>query len=1253
MSAINFVVRDGAGNISRGSVAGEGGQSSLYVGAGSEVSLNLTQGQIISYTRSGQSLQVTLIDGRVITIDGYFGVEGVADTQLFLSADGYLSEVNLTQGAGEDYFANYIADDGVGKYALNDDLYFMRGSDVLLADASVADDDVGMLAGALGGIAAPLFGWGGAAAAATVAGAAVLTGGGDGSTPAPEVAVSEGTTDSNNHVVNEADHADGVEIVGTGTPGAQVDVTIDDVTETTTVAEDGSWGVVFAPEDVAEGEYTTDVIVTVTNGGGSTTVTDTLVVDTVIGVDLEASGGADGVINAVEFDGGVTLSGTVTGGESVVVTIAGADYDAVVVDGAWSLDVDSSVLGEGEYDAEVVVTATDAYGNSSSTTGTIVVDTVTSVTLDTSSVGGADGVVGAEDHSNGVTLTGTAQSGASVAVTFGTVTQTVVADADGNWTTTFLSGDVPTGELDVPVSVTATDAAGNTASASGTVEIDTITSVTLDTSSVGGADNIVSGGEQSGGVTLTGTAQPGASVAVTFGTVTQTVVAGADGTWSTTYAASDVPTGELEVPVSVTATDAAGNTASTTGSVDVDTITDVTVDTSTVGGSDTVVNGVEQPNGVTLTGTAQPGASVAVTFGTVTQTVVAGSDGTWATTYAASDVPTGELDVPVSVTATDAAGNTATATSSVAVDTLVNDLQLTSNSAGGSDGVVNFNESGEAISMAGTVEPGSTVTVELHGVSMPAAVDANGNWTVTFAGGTLPGGEYDTTVVVTATDAAGNSSSLSEAVTVDTVAGDLALSTDPIEIDDIVNETEHADGVIISGTATAGLTVTVGLGDASLNVVAGSDGTWSVNFPAGSIPEGTYDTPITASITDAAGNYKEVSDTVHIDTEVLPNEFSSASIEGDNIINGAEALDGVVLSGSVEAGSTIVAEFGGQSVTTVAGADGTWSVSFPASAIVAGEYNATYTATATDPAGNVSVITDTVQVDTLVNELTTSATVEGDDIVNGTEAADGVTLTGTVEAGSTVMVTFQHETGAITREATVDANGNWSVTYAAGEIPGGEYDANITIAATDANGNTDSITDTFAVDTIATDAAVVEFVGLGDEGVRSVEISGTDGNDYTLSTIDENGSVSHEATGGEGFNIGTGELFAFNPELSDGTHLVVNESDAAGNTNATYVVLEESGTDTVTLAGLDNFDVGSIDLSFATDSELTLDLSTLEGLSDNDNNLIIHGGSDDSVDLSGATNTGQSTSIDGKSYDLYTMGDDAQILIEEDINVTI
>ncbi|MGJ8610627.1 MAG: Ig-like domain-containing protein, partial [Octadecabacter sp.] len=1238
MSAINFVVRDNTGNISTGSVAGEGVPASLIVGSGADISLNLTQGQIISYTRQGQALEITLVDGRVITIEGYFSMEGGTENELFLSADGYLTEVDLTQGAGEDYFANYIQDDGIGKFAMNDDLYFMRGADVMLADAYVpADDEVGMLGAALGGLA-PALGWGGAAAAA---GAAALVAGGGGSSGGgstlPTVAVVSGTLEGNDHTVNEVDHSNGVDIAGTGTPGAEVEVTIDGHTETTTVDVDGNWAVVFEPADIDTGEYTTPIDVTITNEGGTVTITDTLVVDTIIGVDMTTAGGDDGVINAVEYEGGVTLTGVVTGGDSVVVTIDGVEYVAVVDGSTWTLDVDSSVLGEGEYTTEITITATDVAGNSASSTGTVVVDTVIGVTMD--ATGGTDGVINATEFAGGVMLSGTVTGGDSVTVTIGGVDYAAVVSGS-TWTLAVDSSALGEGEYTTDITVTATDAAGNSASSTGTVVVDTVLDV--DMSATGGSDGIINATEFAGGVTLSGAVTGGDSVTVTINGVDYAAVVSGT-SWSLDVSSSVLGEGEYTQGVTVTATDGAGNSSSTSGSVVVDTVTSVTVDTTSVGGSDNVVNGVEQGNGVTLTGTAQPGASVVVTFGTVSTTVIATASGTWSASYAAGDVPTGELDVPVTAVATDAAGNTATATGSVTVDTFVNNLELTSNSAGGTDGVVNFDESGESITMAGTVEAGSSVSVNLHGVTMAATVDASGNWTVTYPGGTLPGGEYDTTVTVTATDAAGNTSSLSEPVTVDTVAGDLALSTQPIEIDDVVNLVEQSDGVIINGTATAGLTVTVGLGDATLNVVAGSDGTWSVNFPASMVPEGTYESAITASITDAAGNYKEVSDTVSIDTEVVPFNFSTDAVEGDDIINGAEAADGVVLSGVVEAGSTVMVEFGGQSVAAVVASDGSWSASFPASAIAGGEYTASMTATATDAAGNTSVITDTVVVDTLVNNLTSTDPVEGDNVVNAAEAADGITLGGTVEVGSSVMVTFE----GIERAATVDAAGNWTVDFAASEIPGGQYEANVTIDATDANGNTDSITDTFTVDTVAPDAAEIQSINVSPAGVNSIITDAPDG-DATITEITSAHQSNELADQDDAVALGSDSMYySFDTPLPNGSHLVVNETDDAGNSNATFVVLEETGTNGVDLGGLSDFNIGSIDLGYAQDAELTLDLATLEGLSDVDNNLIIHGSDVDSdtVTLVGATDSGSSTVIEGKSYDIYTMGDDAQIFI--------
>ncbi|HCP82312.1 MAG TPA: hypothetical protein DIT67_12280 [Octadecabacter sp.] len=184
------------------------------------------------------------------------------------------------------------------------------------------------------------------------------------------------------------------------------------------------------------------------------------------------------------------------------------------------------------------------------------------------------------------------------------------------------------------------------------------------------------------------------------------------------------------------------------------------------------------------------------------------------------------------------------------------------------------------------------------------------------------------------------------------------------------------------------------------------------------------------------------------------------------------------------------------------------------------------------------------------------------------------------------------------------------------------------------------------------EAPLIENVILDDDGVEAIKIAATD-NDVTVTEITNSGGTNQlkDQDDVDLNNAGTQMEFEFDSILPNGSHLVVNETDTAGNENSTYLVLEEAGTNAVDLIGLDNFDIGAIDLSFAKDSDLTLDINTLEGLSDIDNNLIIHGGDDDSVTITGAKDINETKDIDGKTYDVYTMGDDAQIFIEDGVNV--
>lgn len=599
-------------------------------------------------------------------------------------------------------------------------------------------------------------------------------------------------------------------------------------------------------------------------------------------------------------------------------------------------------------------------------------------------------------------------------------------------------------------------------------------------------------------------------------------------------------------------TDLAGNTATATGTIHIDTENSLSINTANVE-TDGTVNGAEASDGVTLTGTAEAGATVVVTLAGVSQTVVAGSNGTWSATWTAAQVPTGELDAPVTATSTDAAGNTQTVSGTINIDTFVNNLTVTSGAVGG-DGVVNFDEYGSPITITGTVEAGSSVVVTLGGVTLNASVASNGSWTVTYPAGSLPAGEYTTQMVVNATDAAGNTTSMTESVLVDTVAGDLALSPYPIEVDDVVNAVEAADGVVISGTATPGLTVTVTLGGVSHQVVASQNGTWSSTFLTSEIPAGTYDAPITASITDAAGNHKLVTDSVHIDTQVDNFAFSTNPVEGDDIVSKAEAADGVVIRGTVEPGSFVVVTMGG------------------------------------------------------VNKVTT--------------------------AGS---------------------NGTWSVTFSAAQIASGEYDATITAKATDIAGNTKSITDTFIVDTVAPDAPEITSIDRGTTGLRSIGVSDDDTSleVFRLSSTGEVTEVGFDPTVDSKYH----EVdLDFDAPVPNGSTLVISSTDASGNQSGTLFVYDQGapGSNAVDRhnPGLDGFNIGSVDLNFAEDATLTLTEADLVGLSDSTNTLTIHGGVDDTVTMIGAQSVGTSV-IDGQTYDIYSLGDDGTVIINEDINIVI
>ncbi|KIC13354.1 Ig-like domain-containing protein, partial [Leisingera sp. ANG-Vp] len=252
--------------------------------------------------------------------------------------------------------------------------------------------------------------------------------------------------------------------------------------------------------------------------------------------------------------------------------------------------------------------------------------------------------------------------------------------------------------------------------------------------------------------------------AVTVEGVTRSATVDSDGNWAATFEAGSLPAGEYDTTVSVTSTDTAGNTASATASLHVDTVVDpITLDSGVEG--DDIVNETERSDGVTLTGTVEPGSTVVVQLGSATETATVDASGNWSVDFAASDIPQGSYDADVVVTATDAAGNTAEINDTLAIDTEVSPFTADSVT---DDDALNLAERAAGLTMTGTVEPGSDVKVTIQGVTRTASVDADGNWSATFAADDLLAGTYTATAEIEATDAAGNTDTLTETFSVDT-----------------------------------------------------------------------------------------------------------------------------------------------------------------------------------------------------------------------------------------------------------------------------------------------------------------------------------------------------------------------------------------------------------------------------------------------------------------------------------------------------
>jgi hypothetical protein len=756
------------------------------------------------------------------------------------------------------------------------------------------------------------------------------------------------------------------------------------------------------------------------------------------------------------------------------------------------------------------------------------------------------------------------------------------------------------------------------------------------------------GGREDSSVTISGTGESGSRVNVTIGPETQTTTIGDDGRFSVTFPPAALPDdGVYNATVVVDAPDATVyNLAGP--SVDIDTTPpEVTVTQGTASTGD-LVNEADHSDGVVISGTGEAGAALSVEINGTPQSTTVLADGTWSVTFASDEIDTGEYSTGVTITSTDARGNVTTLSDSLNVDTVAPSSAL--NTVEG-DNIINAAEASDGVVLSGTGEAGSTLSITFEGVTQTVTVDGSGNWSSSFDASTIAAGTRSSTISITGTDLAGNSQTERFDVQIDTEG--LATLTTPIAGDNIINAAEAASGLTLTGTAEAGATVQVTFEGVTRTVTADDSGDWSASYTSAEIPTGPYDSSVTVSATDIAGNTVTTSENIRVDTDISVG-LDDNLVGGDDTANASEVLAGFALTGTAEAGSSVEVQLGTATRTVIADSSGNWSANFNAADVTPGEFDAPVTVTATDFAGNSTTTTSTLRIDT-----TTSVNVDLSSgvfatPVNAAQMLGGVVLEGTTEPNASVLV----EVEGVFRQATADESGNWSVTYESGSLPMGTYTATAKLSVTDVAGNTATASANFLVDTDIT-TPIVDSVTFAGNDVTALVVD-TDSQTYDVHALNADGT-STDLPATEFAKSNNRTEFEFDTPVQDGTHLVVEAADAAGNRSDTLIVLDDNADTSSTLghAQIGSFNIEGIDLDYAAGVTLTLTEAQIKALSDTSDTLTIHGGDadpadNDQVTIQGAVKTDQTETIDGQTYDVYTVGDDGvTLVIDQDINVIV
>jgi methionine-rich copper-binding protein CopC len=995
-------------------------------------------------------------------------------------------------------------------------------------------------------------------------------------------------------------------ISGTGEPGSIINLYDGpSLVGTAIVNGDGTWSIT-PTSPLADGTHT--FTSTATDGAGNVSPTSSpinITIDTVnplppvvVSVSQDTGDPSDKITS----DKTLTITGTAEPGSTITLYDGITNIGTVVVGPDGTYSVTTSALSDGSH--PLSITSTDAAGNISQPVGigTWVIDSATPTAPTFGSVSQDTGANTTDKITSDNTLTVTGLAGSAEPGTTITVYDsssgspvavgTAVVAQDGSYsvTTSALS------DGNHPLSITSTDTAGNQSSPTslGIWSIDTAAPNAPSFGSISQDTGVSANDKNTSDNTLTitgnaGAAEPGSTITVYDSSsgspiAVGTAVVASDGSYSvTTNVLADG-----SHPLSITATDAAGNQSAPTtiGTWIIDTTAPavpVLISISDDNGRNPN-DRITSDNTLTFTGTAEANSTVTL-YGyihnsnsntnstpVVLGTAVVGQNGVFTITTAALDDNLLNERYVFSLDATDTAGNVSGPVSGNdwAISTRIPNPPVVI-SVSQDTGISSTDKltKDSTLTITGTGNAGDTITI--YDGTTPvgtALVGPDGKWTVTTS--VLADGGHN--LDVTATSPLGFEGLASSAGfwTIDTVA-----PSQPV----LANNNGLPQ---VTGSADPGTTVSVVIGGATYTTLVDQNGNWTINLitdvpasgTAPAINTGTF--PISVYSTDAAGNSTTPSSSnLVVTTTVQPAPvFTSNPTTSDTtpLITGNSEIGSTVTLTLLDANNVVIATYSNVPTTSA----GTWSVNLqtaipdggttPIAALVDGNsYNLSATATDANNQFTSVAATQKLVIDTTApnTPVITSPTITNDSTP---------LFTGTAEPGSMIELTIKLPNGSsVTLYQTVtspldpnnpSAPGTWAIDFSkispsAGflnDLADGNYVVEVVAIDAALNRSPAAVQNPFTVDTVAPLAPVITSPSLTND--NTPVIAGTAEPNSTITLVIDGFTFTTQTNSSGQWSVdlqtavpvgGSTPITA----LTDGVYPVtVTATDAAGNTSA-------------------------------------------------------------------------------------------------------